>query len=232
MMTPPRYQQIKEIFQSVIELPRSEQAALLDRHCSDDPDLRREVESLIAAHGQAEDSIETLAAEVAVKMLAGGRPASLTGRRIGPYQVTDQIGQGGMGEVYLAQDGRLGRRVALKLLPPQFVGDERRVLRFEQEARAASALNHPNIITIFDAGQVEDIYFIATEYVDGRTLRAELKERGRLPVRDALRIELQIADALSTAHEVGILHRDIKPENVMVRRDGIVKVLDFGLAKV
>src|SRR5262249_57362726 len=128
----------------------------------------------------------------------------LIGQRIGSYQIINQIGQGGMGEVYLAQDSRLGRKVALKLLPSQFVGDKRRVLRFELEARAVSILNHPNIVTIFDAGQVEDIYFIATEYIDGRTLRAELKERGRLPVRDALRIALQIADALSTAHEVGI----------------------------
>ncbi|HEU0173960.1 MAG TPA: protein kinase [Blastocatellia bacterium] len=232
MMTPPRYQQIKEIFQSVIELPHSEQAAHLDRHCSDDPDLRREVESLIATHGQPGDSIETLAAEVAVKMLAGDQSASLTGRQIGPYQVIDQIGQGGMGEVYLAQDGRLGRRIALKLLPPQFAGDERRVLRFEQEARAVSALNHPNIITIFDAGHVEDIYFIATEYVDGRTLRAELDERGRLPVKEAIKIALQIADALTSAHRAGIVHRDIKPENVMLRRDGYIKVLDFGLAKL
>jgi eukaryotic-like serine/threonine-protein kinase len=232
MITPPRYRQIKKIFQSVIELPRSEQAAFLDRHCSDDPDLRRKVESLIASHGQTGDSIETMAAEVAVKMLAAGQSASLVGRQIGSYRVIDQIGQGGMGEVYLAQDGKLGRRVALKLLPPQFVGDARRVLRFEQEARAVSALNHPNIITIFDAGQFEDIYFIATEYVDGRTLREELEERGRLPVKEAVKIALQIADALSTAHEAGIVHRDIKPENVMLRRDGYVKVLDFGLAKM
>ena len=232
MMTPPRYQQIKEIFQSVIELPHSAQAAHLDHHCSDDLDLRREVESLIATHVQTGDSIESLAAEVAVKMLTGDQSASLTGRQIGPYQVIDQIGQGGMGEVYLAQDGRLGRQIALKLLPPQFAGDERRVLRFEQEARAVSALNHPNIITIFDAGHVEDIYFIATEYVDGRTLRSELDERDRLPVKEAIKIALQIADALTSAHRAGIVHRDIKPENVMLRRDGYIKVLDFGLAKL
>jgi Tol biopolymer transport system component/serine/threonine protein kinase len=232
MMTPQRYQQIKEIFQSVIDLPRSEQAALLDRHCLEEPDLRSEVESLIASYEQDEDSIETLAAEVAVNMLDGRRSASLTGRQIGQYRVIDQIGQGGMGEVYLAQDGKLGRRVALKLLPPQFACDERRVLRFEQEARAASALSHPNIIAIFDAGVVEDIYFIATEYVEGRTLRAELDERGRLPVKEAIKYAMQIADALSSAHEAGIVHRDIKPENVMLRRDGYVKVLDFGLAKV
>src|SRR5215475_14292965 len=232
VMTPERYKQIKSIFQSAVDLPHSEQAIFLDKACSGDEGLRREVEDLLSSHGQVKDSIEVIASEVAATMLAEPQSGSLIGRRIGAYQIIDQIGRGGMGEVYLAQDGRLGRKVALKLLPPQFAGDKRRVMRFEQEARAVSILNHPNIVTIFDAGQVEDIYFIATEYIDGRTLRAELKERGRLPVKDVLRIALQIADALSTAHEVGILHRDIKPENVMVRRDGIVKVLDFGLAKV
>jgi eukaryotic-like serine/threonine-protein kinase len=232
VMTPERYKQIKSIFQSAVDLPHSEQGIFLEKTCSGDEGLRREVEDLLSSHGQVKDSIEVIASEAAATMLAGPQSGSLIGQQIGAYQILNQIGRGGMGEVYLAQDGRLGRKVALKLLPSQFVGDKRRVLRFEQEARAVSTLNHPNIITIFDAGQVEDIYFIATEYIDGRTLRAELKERGRLPVRVALRIALQIADALSTAHEVGILHRDIKPENVMVRRDGIVKVLDFGLAKV
>src|SRR5262245_52416940 len=232
MMTPERYKQIKSIFQSAVDLQRSEQAIFLDEACSGDEGLRREVEDLLSSHGRVKDSVEVIASEVAATMLAEPQSGSLIGRRIGAYQIIDQIGRGGMGEVYLAQDTRLGRKVALKLLPSQFVGDKRRVSRFEQEARAVSILNHPNIVTIFDAGQVEDIYFIATEYIDGRTLRAELKEQGRLPVRDALRIALQIADALSTAHEVGILHRDIKPENVMARRDGIVKVLDFGLAKV
>jgi eukaryotic-like serine/threonine-protein kinase len=232
VITPERYKQIKSIFQSAVDLPHSEQAIFLDKACSGDEGLRREVEGLLSSHGQVKDSIEVIASEVAATMLAEPQSGFLIGQQIGAYKILDQIGRGGMGEVYLAQDGRLGRKVALKLLPSQFVGDKRRVLRFEQEARAVSTLNHPNIITIFDAGQVEDIYFIATEYIDGRTLRAELKEQGRFPVRDALKIALQIADALSTAHEVGILHRDIKPENVMVRRDGIVKVLDFGLAKV
>src|SRR5262245_7075472 len=231
-MTPERYKQIKSIFQSAVELPHSEQAIFLDNACSGDAGLRREVEDLLSSHGQVKDSIEVIASEVAATMLAEPQSGALIGQRIGAYQIIDQIGRGGMGEVYLAQDSRLVRKVALKLLPSQFAGDKRRVLRFEQEARTISTLNHPNIVTIFEAGQVEDIYFIATEYIDGRTLRAELKEQGRLSVRDALRIALQIADALSTAHEVGIVHRDINPENVMARRDGIVKLLDFGLAKV
>jgi eukaryotic-like serine/threonine-protein kinase len=232
VMTPERYKQIKSIFQLAVDLPHSEQGIFLEKVCSGDEDMRREVEDLLSSNGRVKDSIEVIASEVAATMLAEPQSESLSGQRIGAYEIIDQIGRGGMGEVYLAQDSRLGRKVALKLLPSQFVGDKRRVLRFEQEARAISTLNHPNIITIFDAGQVEDIYFIATEYIDGRTLRAELKEKSRLPIRDALRITMQIADALSTAHEVGILHRDIKPENVMVRRDGIVKVLDFGLAKM
>jgi TolB-like protein len=137
-----------------------------------------------------------------------------------------------MGEVYLADDTRLGRRVALKLLPQQFASDVDRVRRFEQEARAVSALNHPNILTLFDLGRAGDQYFMATEFIDGRTLRAYLVEQGRLPPAEAIRIASQCAAALASAHAAGIVHRDIKPENVMLRHDGYVKVLDFGLARV
>ncbi len=137
-----------------------------------------------------------------------------------------------MGEVYLAEDTRLKRKVALKLLTVQFAKDADRLRRFEREAHAVSALNHPNIVTLFDLGQVEEQYFLTTEYIDGRTLRAHLQERGQLPIREAIEIALQIVSALSAAHAAGITHRDIKPENVMVRHDAYVKVLDFGLAKV
>src|SRR5688572_12858128 len=136
-----------------------------------------------------------------------------------------------MGHVYLAEDVRLGRKLALKVLAPKLVTDQERVRRFGQEARAASALNHPNILTIHDIGQAGDIHFIATEFVDGETLRERL-DRGRLTLREVLEIATQIGSALATAHEAGIVHRDVKPENVMLRRDGYVKVLDFGLAKL
>src|SRR5262245_39813399 len=170
-MTPERYKQIKSIFQSAVELPHSEQAIFLDNACSGDEGLRREVEDLLFSHGRVKDSIEAIASEVAATMLTEPQSGSLIGQRIGSYQIIDQIGRGGMGEVYLAQDSRLGRKVALKLLPSKFMGDKRRVLRFEQEARAVSTLNHPNIVTIFDAGHVEDIYIIATEYIDGFSCR-------------------------------------------------------------
>ena len=152
-------------------------------------------------------------------------------RQIGPFQIIELLGKGGMGEVYLAEDTRLGRKVALKLLPPELTNDEVRVLRFQQEARTASALNHPNILTIFDIGEVESTHFIATEFVKGETLRACISATG-MNVEKALNIVIQVAGALGAAHEVGVVHRDIKPENIMVRPDGLVKVLDFGIAKL
>ncbi|HJZ81512.1 MAG TPA: protein kinase, partial [Pyrinomonadaceae bacterium] len=150
--------------------------------------------------------------------------------RIGHYQIQSLLGTGGMGEVYLAHDLTLDRPVAIKILPPQFTADGAQVRRFEREARAASALNNPNIITIHEIGQDGDCHFIATEFIEGRTLREHLSN-GRLPVKEIIGLTSQIATALSAAHAAGIIHRDIKPENVMVRPDGLVKVLDFGLAK-
>ena len=150
---------------------------------------------------------------------------------ISHYRVIRQLGAGGMGVVYLAEDSRLGRHVAIKVLPERFTGHTERLRRFEQEARAASALNHPNIITIYDTGQVDESRFIVTEWIEGETLRQRIGA-GRLGVHETLRIATQIAEALAAAHRVGVVHRDIKPENIMIRRDGYVKVLDFGLAKL
>jgi eukaryotic-like serine/threonine-protein kinase len=150
---------------------------------------------------------------------------------LGHYEIRSQIGAGGMGEVYLAHDSRLGRRVALKLLPAELTRDESRLRRFQQEARAASALNHPNILTIFEIGEVDGIHFIATELIEGETLRDRMK-RGEIKLIEILDIAAQSASALAAAHQAGIAHRDIKPENIMVRSDGYVKVLDFGLAKL
>jgi eukaryotic-like serine/threonine-protein kinase len=152
-------------------------------------------------------------------------------RQIGPYQILDLLGKGGMGEVYLAEDLRLGRKVALKLLPPELTNNEQLVLRFQQEARTASALNHPNILTIFDIGEVESTHFIATEFVKGKTLRHHMTAMA-IDLQEILDITIQVASALGAAHEVGVVHRDVKPENIMVRHDGIVKVLDFGIAKL
>ena len=152
-------------------------------------------------------------------------------RQIGSFQLLELLAKGGMGEVYLAEDLRLGRKVALKLLPPELTNDEPRVLRFQQEARTTSALNHPNIVTIFDIGEVESTHFIATEFVKGETLRGCMSA-SKMSVQRALNIVIQVASALGAAHEVGVVHRDIKPENIMVRPDGLVKVLDFGIAKL
>jgi eukaryotic-like serine/threonine-protein kinase len=154
----------------------------------------------------------------------------MIGKTLSHYQVTEKLGQGGMGEVYLALDTQLRRKVALKLLPAQFTQDEDRLQRFEQEACAASALNHPNIITIHEIGQVGDAHFIATEFVDGQTLRQQTTSRMKLT--EVLDVVIQVASALTAAHAAGILHRDVKPENVMLRPDGLIKVLDFGLAKL
>jgi serine/threonine protein kinase len=153
------------------------------------------------------------------------------GRRIGAYEIVSLLGCGGMGEVYLAHDTKLGRKVALKLLPASFTRATDRFRRFEREARAASALNHPNILTIHEIGESDSVHFIATEFVEGETLRQRLSHT-KLNVVETLHIATQIADALEAAHKEGIIHRDIKPENIMLRRDGYVKVLDFGLAKL
>ena len=153
------------------------------------------------------------------------------GQTVGSYEILSFISRGGMGEVYLAQDPRLGRKVALKLLPASFTKDVDRLRRFEQEARAASALNHPNIITIYEIQQAGSSHVIATEFVEGETVRQRLSYSS-LTLTESLNVAIQIADALSAAHKAGIIHRDIKPENVMLRPDGYVKVLDFGLAKL
>jgi len=227
-----RWQQINQLFHSALAHERDQRAAFLVQACAGDEALRAEVESLVASHEQAESFIERPAADVAAELLAGGQNRLGAGQQLGHYTITDLLGAGGMGEVYLAEDLRLGRRIALKLLPAQFTVDGERVRRFEQEARAASALNHPNIVTIYEIGRENSTHFIATEFIDGETLRASLS-RSRLSLREALDMAIQVASAISAAHKAGIVHRDIKPENIMVRRDDrLVKVLDFGLAKL
>ncbi len=150
---------------------------------------------------------------------------------LGHYEILTQLGAGGMGEVYLAQDTRLNRKVALKVLPADLINNRQRLLRFEREAQAASALNHPNILTIHEIGVEDNTHFIATEFIEGETLRHKLQTT-RLEIKETLAIATQIAAALDAAHHNGIVHRDIKPENVILREDGLVKVLDFGLAKL
>jgi serine/threonine protein kinase/Tol biopolymer transport system component len=230
-MTPERWQQVKEIFNSAISYRPEERGLFISQACSGDELLRSEVESLIASHERTGAFIDQPAFELAAPLLMDEKSELRSGQTIGSYEILSFISRGGMGEVYLAEDKRLGRKVALKLLPLSLTKNDDRLRRFEQEARAASALNHPNIITIFEIRDTGASHVIATEFVEGETLRTRLN-RSALTVSEALDIAIQVADALSAAHKAGIIHRDIKPENIMVRPDGYVKVLDFGLAKL
>jgi len=230
-MTPERWLRIKELFLAALERAPRERAAFLDATCAGDAEARAEVASLVAAHEREGEFIDAPAAAMAARLAAETEGAFGAGRRVGSYEVVSTLGEGGMGKVYLARDARLGRNVALKLLPASFTCDGDRVRRFEQEARAASALNHPNILTIHEIGEEGETHFIATEYVEGETLRERLR-RGALPPAEALDIAVQVAAALAAAHAAHVIHRDIKPENLIVRSDGYVKVLDFGLAKL
>jgi eukaryotic-like serine/threonine-protein kinase len=226
-----KYHQIEQLYHQALEREPHERTAFLEQACGDDLALRRELESLLGYDERAAHFIEAPPDDVAAAMLAGEQRQSMVGRTISHYQLVSLLGAGGMGEVYLAEDTRLRRRVALKLLPARFTADRDRLRRFDQEARAASALNHPNIITIHEIGEIEKAHYLVTEFIDGETLRQRLMQ-GRLEISFALDVILQVASALAAAHEARIVHRDIKPENIMLRGDGLVKVLDFGLAKL
>src|SRR5436190_7516834 len=226
-----RYRRIDEIFQAALELEPRERASYISEACSGDAALLKEVEYLLASDGQQWELIGTPAFEMVAPLLAKDQPELEAGDSIGHYQVVSLLGAGGMGQVYLAEDAKLRRKVALKLLPASYTRDESRLRRFQQEARAASALNHPNILTIHELVEVDGEQFIATDFVEGETLRERLK-RAPLNSAEILDIAVQIAGALAAAHKAGIVHRDIKPENIMLRHDGYVKVLDFGLAKL
>ncbi|MDT5271669.1 MAG: eukaryotic-like serine/threonine-protein kinase [Acidobacteriota bacterium] len=226
-----RFGRIDDILGAALEREEGARPAFLDSACAGDDELRSEVESLLAAHGRAVNFIESNALEVLARAAARRAEPDRVGRSLGPYKILSPLGAGGMGEVYLAEDVRLNRRVALKLLPAAFTDDPERVRRFEREAHAASALNHPNIVTIHEVGEWDGVHFIATEFVEGRTLRSLIAGEG-LKVGDALSVASQVAEALAAAHAAGIIHRDIKPENIMLRPDGYAKVLDFGIAKL
>jgi serine/threonine protein kinase/Tol biopolymer transport system component len=230
-MNAERWQQIDELFHAALACEPAQRSTFLAKQCAGDDKLRHEVESLLASLEGADDFIETPAGDVAAEFLGIHKPTFEHGQQIENYRIVHQLGSGGMGEVYLAEDVRLNRKVALKLLPPHFTVNPDRVRRFEREARAASALNHPNIVTIYEIGHSKTTHFIATEFVDGKTLRQLINEKP-FTLNETLNVSMQIADALSGAHAAGIVHRDIKPENVMIRRDGYVKILDFGLAKL
>jgi eukaryotic-like serine/threonine-protein kinase len=230
-MTLERWQQVKEMLYAALERTPEHRAAFLDDACQGDQALRGEVEALLASYQRAGSFFETPVIEVAAGLMADEPAGTLVGRSLSHFRVLSLLGAGGMGEVYLAEDTLLARKVALKLLPAHCTSDGARIRRFQQEARAASSLNHPNIVIVHQIGEVNGAHFIATEFIEGETLRDRLK-RGPLKVSEALDVAAQVVAALAAAHGAGIVHRDIKPENVMVRPDGLAKVLDFGLAKL
>jgi serine/threonine protein kinase len=234
-MTPERWQRIEQLYQAALERAPSERMALLEEVCAGDETLLQEVAALLAAEQEAGDFLQGNALNLQAAALANEMQTVPAVPNFSHYQIVTRIGAGGMGGVWLARDTALDRQVALKLLPVACTADSDRLRRFVREAKAASALNHPNIITIYEIGQLQtgagQTHYIATEFIQGVTLRARLAAE-KPSLSETLKIALQIVAALAAAHEAGIVHRDIKPENVMIRPDGLVKVLDFGLAKL
>lgn len=232
-MTEPRgptteeWQRINRLFHDALAEHPERRAAFVDRACADQPRIREEVLSLLAAHDRAAQFLESGDAPTLGPVEA---PAALVGRQVGHYKIERVLGEGGMGIVYLAEDTRLGRTIALKALSPRFTGDSTRRDRLKREARAAAALTHPGIATVFALEEIADQIFIAGEYVPGETLRDELRHGPLTPLR-AVDTVLGIARALAAAHDRGVIHRDLKPENVIRTAGGDVKVLDFGLAR-
>jgi eukaryotic-like serine/threonine-protein kinase len=218
-MQPDLWKKVEELYQAARAQPREKRAAFLAHACPHDPRLRGEVQSML---DQQSDNLES-ATLSAARVLAAGV-------KLGKFEIVGLLGRGGMGEVWRARDPRLKREVAIKVLPAMFASDRDCVARFEREARAASALNHTNIVTVYDVGQEDGVSFIVSELVEGETLAVAI-ERGPLPLRRLIDVATQIADGLVAAHAAGIVHRDLKPGNVMLTSGGRVKLLDFGLAR-
>ncbi len=235
-MNPERWKQVEQLYHTALEREPDARGTFLAQACAGDEELRREVEELLGYDGAAESFMQdnafaAAAQELAPEELSQTAPQLIPGQSIGAYKILALLGRGGMGVVYRARDERLRRDVAIKVLPASFANDADRLRRFEQEAQATSALNHPNILTIYDIGAQDGAPFIVAELLEGEELRAQL-EPGALPARRALDYAQQITQGLAAAHEKGIVHRDLKPENLFVTRDGRVKILDFGLAKL
>jgi eukaryotic-like serine/threonine-protein kinase len=221
-MTPERWQQIQDVLEAALHLEPEERPTFLDSACAADPSLRQEVETLLASN----DDLSSTFLQSPLP-----RTALASGTKLGDYEVKSLLGSGGMGEVYRARDLRLGRDVAIKVLPALFSADKDRLRRFEQEARATAALNDPNILAVFQMGTFDGAPYLVSELLQGETLRAQLN-RGKFAVRKGVEYAIQIANGLAAAHEKGIVHRDLKPENLFVTKDGRIKILDFGLAKL
>ena len=232
-MTPAQLQVVEEVFHAALEREPGKVKEFLDTACGGDAFVRRQVEALLVSDHESSDFIEGPPDALVARMIeteASGAP-SMLGRTIGHYRILELLSRGGMGEVYIAVDTKAERKAVLKVLPERFTADPGRARRFQQEARAVIALNHPNILTIYEIGEEESTYYIVSELIEGEALRQRLA-RERLGLKEAVDITIQVASALSAAHQAGIVHRDVKPENIMLRRDGYVKVLDFGIAKL
>jgi Tol biopolymer transport system component len=228
-MTPERWKRTEELFETALAMPPAARAAFLATSCQDDAALRRDVETLLNEPDPDDGFLEPFALVTAARMF--DTPVAMTGRLLAGYHLQMLLGAGGMGEVYRAHDSKLGRDVAIKILPRAVTSDPSRLARFEREARMLAALNHPNICAIYDFEEADGLRFLILELVEGGTLAARIRERDSLPIAEALMIARQIVDALEVAHEKGIVHRDLKPSNINITPDGVVKLLDFGLAK-
>lgn len=229
-MNSDRWNRIEDLYTAALQLDAGDREALLEQQCPDDEGLKREVLSLLASADRQDSFMEEPDVTLALEILRSDS-MGLVGETIGRYRIADVLGHGGMGDVYLAHDPSLNRKVALKLLPTTITDNHLRVLRFQQEARAASAISHPNVAHIYEIGEANGRHYITMEYVKGVTLR-ELLNTSALDEAKAIEIAKQVCHALAAAHKAGVIHRDIKPENIVVTGDGYVKVLDFGLAKL
>lgn len=226
-----RFETIKKTFHAALDCDPDQLSAFLNKRCAGNEVLRAEVDELLAAHRHGGSFIETSIANLATSIIRNGQRELLAGRTIGHYKILERIGSGGMGEVYLATDNIAARKAALKFLAARFTGDAERLKRFQQEARVVAGLNHPNVLTVYEIGAHNATHYIASELIEGETLRERLA-RGHMQLNEAIEIAIQVTGALAAAHEAGIVHRDVKPENIMLRPDGYVKVLDFGIAKL
>src|SRR5580765_6358485 len=229
-MTPERWAQVERLYHAARERAEADRAGFVAESCADDEALRREVESLLAQPASATAFLGEPAIGIAAQLVSVPGPSMLIGQRIGVYQIQAFLDAGGMGEVYRARDPKLGRDVAIKILPRIFTSDPERLARFEREARLLATLNHPHIGAIYGVEDAEGIPALILELVEGQTL-ADRLARAPLPISESLTIARQIADALGAAHEKGIIHRDLKPANIKITPNDVVKVLDFGLAK-